>query len=263
MGKVSLLERLGLARKAPLSLEAFRQRVIGELLRRNAELQIDRIGEAELHVLDWGQSNVGRGYSYYREHPRELDVIVGQVVDLVLFGPEPARPDELIVLVRPASFQAGEDGETDRGLARALPGGLIATVAVDLPENYRFAKSSELREELGLDEAAIWQCAIENLRARVSMTPPEFRPGYVTGITTDIGLASSLLVLDDYWSHPRLAELGDLVVAPLERDELVIVPLKEEEALKALRNIVARRDGAGFLCDRLLLRRNGAWEEFE
>ena len=263
MGKSSLLQRLGLVRKGPLSLEAFRGRVIEELRRRRPELQVDGVGDAELHVLGGGQSNLARGYAYYREYPRDLDVVVGQVVDLVLFEPEPAKPEELIVLVRPASFRAGEEGEADSGLARSLAGGLIALVAVDLPQNYRFPKRSELQQELGMDEAAMWERATKNLRARVPTTPPEFRPGHVMGMTTDTGLASSLLVLDDYWAHPALAKLGDLVVAPLERDELVVAPLNEPLSVKALRNIVARRDGAGFLCDRLLLRRNGAWEEFE
>jgi hypothetical protein len=63
--------------------------------------------------------------------------------------------------------------------------------------------------------------------------------------------------------HPNLAVLGDLVVAPLERDELVVAPLDEPDLMRALRNIVAQRHSPGFLCDKLLLRRNGGWEAFE
>lgn len=263
MGKGSLLERLGLARKPPLSLEAFRERVVEEVLSRRPDLEVERVEDAAIHIRDGGQTHVARGYAYYREHPRELGLVVRQLADLVLFEPEPAKPEELIVLVRPASFMAGHAGEEDRGLARILPGGLIATVAVDTPQNYRFATAAELSAELAMDETAIWDRATANLRERIGTEPPSFRPGYVMGMTTDVGLASSFLVLDGYWAHPNLSSLGDLAVAPLERDELIVAPLDQPQLVQALRNIVAQRRSSAFLCDRLLLRRDGAWEEFE
>jgi hypothetical protein len=100
--------------------------------------------------------------------------------------------------VRPASFSPGDDGEEDRGITRALPEGLVAIVALDTPERYVFPYASELREELGMDDAMIWDRAMSNLRERLDMTPPAYEPGRIMGIKTDVGLASSFLVEDAF-----------------------------------------------------------------
>lgn len=263
MGKGSLLQRLGLARKPPLMIAQFREQVIEEVLRRQPGADLERLGDSDLKGPSGGETALGRAYAYYRETPRERELVIGQVADLVLHEPGKATPDELMVLVRPHSFLAGSEGETDRGLARSLPAGLIAVVAVDKPERYEFPMASELRDDLGLSDAEIWARAEANLLTRVNMTPPKARTGVLMGIKTDIGLASSLLTVDAFWEHSHLASLGDLVVAPVERDELVVVPADQPELVHALRNLVARRDNSNFLCDRLLLRRNGAWEDFE
>ena len=262
MGK-GLLERLGVVRKPPLTLEEFRERVIAEILRRKPEAVVEREGDADLRVVDGGDGTVARAYQYYREHPRELSLVIGQITDSILFEPEPAKPEDLIVLVRPDSFRTGRDGLGDCGPALPIAAGLIAIVAVDMPSNYRFAPNGELTKELGMDEDAIWERAFANLIERVGLTPPKPKPGYLIGLKTDIGLASSLLALNEYWEHPNLADLGDLVVAPVERDELIVVPANDPMMVKALSNLVAQRDNSQFLCDRLLLRRNGGWEEFD
>jgi hypothetical protein len=261
MGK-GLLERLGLVRKPPLTLAEFRERVIEDVLRQKPEAVIERAGNGGLNI-DGGVGTVARAYQYYREHPRELDVVTSQIAGTLLYEAEPAKPEDLIVLVRPDRFRTGEDGGRDRGPARPIAAGLVGIVAVDSPANYRFAPNGELAEELGMDDDAIWDRAIGNLRERIGATPPNPRADKIMGITTDIGLASSYLLLDEYWDHPNLADWSDLVVAPLERDELVVVPADDPQMVQALRNLVARRESSQFLCDRLLLRRNGAWEEFE
>ena len=262
MGKSGLLGFLGLGRQRPLSLEEFRLRVVEEVQSRRADAALEIIGEDEL-AFGEARTSILRGYSYYREHPGELKLVLRQFGDLILYEPAPATPETLIVLVRPESFQAGNAGDDDRGLARPLPGGLIAVVAVDNPESYFFPSAGELRTALAMSDEEIWACATKNLRSRVALTPPSYRAGFVMGVKTDVGLASSLLIDDEFWAHPNLSSLGDLVVAPLERDELVVAPLAEPALVQALRNIVARRDSSGFLCDQLLLRKNGAWEEFQ
>jgi hypothetical protein len=262
MGK-GLLQRLGLARPQSISLADFRERTVSEIRRRRPDAVVILVGDLEVEVNDFGKLRVDRGYAYYRQHPRDLEIVIGQLADLALYEREAAKSEELIVLVRPESFTAGAEDSDDRGLARALPGGLIAVVAVDKPEQYIFFTGSELRKDLGADDAAIWARALENLRNRISMKPPAYRSGQLMGLKTDIGLAASLLVLDDYWDRPAFSSYGDWVVAPLERDELVLAPAREPQLVQALRNLVARRDTAEFLCDRLLLRRDGIWSEFE
>ncbi|MBS0362823.1 MAG: hypothetical protein JSR98_15715 [Proteobacteria bacterium] len=258
-----MLERLGLARKPMVTLSDFRERVIAEMLTRRPELRVDRVGDADIEYGEGGYSSLGRAYQYYRERPLGLEAIVAQIAERAVTEPEPAAPEELIVLVRPETFDPETKDELSRGLSKRLPGSLIAVVTVDKPRTYVFMTAAALRSQLGLDDDAIWARAMANLRDRLGSFRPTPRPGKMMGVKSDIGLAASILLLDEFWTYPDLASLGDLVVAPVERDELVIVPLSEPELLPALRNLVARRDGPAFLTDRLLLRRNGAWEEFE
>jgi hypothetical protein len=263
MRKGGLLELFGFGQKAPVTLQEFRMAVAEFVLTRQPGAKLDFVGEDEIAYGGSGSLNVSNGYAYYLEHPRELRHATRRLADLVLNQPSPTRAEELLILVRPASFQAGGDGEADRGLAHPLAAGLIAVVAADTPESYVFSSASELRSDLAMDDVQIWDRAAANLRERLDMTPPKFHAGKVLGIKTDIGLAASFLIEDSFWAHPNLSSLGDLVVAPLEKDELVIAPLSAPDLVQALRNIVARRQSAEFLCDRLLLRRNGTWEEFE
>jgi hypothetical protein len=263
VGKVGLVGLLGFGREKPVSLHEFRGRVCAEILKLRPDCQFELVGDAELMFGDGGKLNVENGYNYYMEERSGLKSAVRQLVQFALYEPAAVRAEELIVLVRPAQFQVGDDGDADRGLARALPGGLVAVVAADQPENYAFARASEFRAELGMDDEQIWDRAFANLRARMDMTPPAFRPDTLLGITTDVGLAASYLVDDGFWAHRNLGDLGDLVVAPFEKDRLIVAPASEPAAVRALRNIVAGERGADFLCDRLLLRRNGHWEDFE
>jgi hypothetical protein len=262
MGKGGLLRVFGWGQKPILTLEQFRRRVAEFLLSLQPGAKLDFVGEDEIAYAAGGSLNVSNGYAYYLEHPRELRHAVRRLAQLALDQPSSTKAEDLIILVRPASFQAGKDGEADRGLARPLAAGLIAVVAVDMPESYVLSRASELRRDLAMDDAQIWDRAAANLRERLDMTPPRFESGKILGIKTDIGLAASFLVADCFWEHPNLSSLGQLVVAPLERDELVVAPLSEPDLVRALRNIVSRRESAEFLCDRLLVRRNGGWEEF-
>lgn len=181
---------------------------------------------------------------------------------MVLYEPERAKAEELILLVRPEGFEA-RDGERGAGLALNLPGGLIALVAVDTPSRYVFTTAAQLREDLGMDDAAIWDRARSNLRQRIDPSPPKISRGKILTIETGVGLASSLLAEETFWTHPNLANAGDLVVLPLERDQLIIVSTSETELVHSMRRLAATFNSSEFLCGSLLLRRNGAWEDFE
>jgi len=261
MGKTSLLSWLGLGRKTLLGLDEFRMAVRNEMLRRHPAATIKDVADDELDV-DGGFINVSRAYAYYRERPRELDFFVHQLAESIFIELHDAQPDDLILLVRPESFNP--DGDDDAtGLTRSLPGGLITVVAVDTPTRYVFSPADELSKELGLSRDDIWARARSNLLARLDVTPPTYKSGRVVTIKTGTGLASSLLAVEEFWDHPNLANLGDLVVSPIERDQLIIAKSDETELIASMRRLAAGFETPEFLCDRLLLRRNGAWEDFE
>src|ERR1700761_8659627 len=175
MGKGGVFEWLGLARKPVLDLKEFRERVIETLLAQEPEFPINRVGEADIEYGEGGYISLGRAHQYYREHPRVLEAIIAQVAERALQETPPAKPEELVVLVRPDSFEPGESGELDRGLTRRLPGSLIAVVTVDPPRTYVFATAAALRSQLGLDDDAIWARAMANLRDRLGCFRPKPR----------------------------------------------------------------------------------------
>lgn len=263
MGKGSWLQRLGLGRPPPISVAEFRERVVSEILSRDPDAGVELVGDVGVETRSRGALNVSRAYEFYRERPGDLLSLVREIADLIFAKEEPTRPEELIVLVRPDTYEAGGDIPDVQGLAHALPAGLMAIVAVDAPGHYRFPSAKDLRDELTVSNEAIWSRAMENLRRRLNSKPPRFAPGKLMGLKTDIGLASSLLVLDEFWDQPEFTDRGDWVVAPVERDEIVAVPASDLQLVAALRNLVARRDGGDFLTDRLLLRRAGRWEPFD
>jgi hypothetical protein len=261
MGKGSWLEKLGLKRAA-LSLGVFREAVVAEVRRRRPDLELKLVGDAQIERSEDQSTNVWRGYVYYRQHLRERDAVVGQLADMVLFEAPPAREEDLIVLVRPAEFQAQGRDREDVGLAHPIAAGLIAVVACDTPDRYVFSPASKLRAGLGLDDEAIWNRAYANLRARIDTVPPMPDPGKVVTIETGARLASSLVAVSSFWDDPDLLAAGDLVVLPLEHDQLIFTRAGEAELIQHMRRLAAGWTSAEFLSDRLLLRRRGGWEEF-
>ncbi|MET0271849.1 MAG: hypothetical protein ABW360_02555 [Phenylobacterium sp.] len=262
MGKGSWLEKLGLKR-APVSLGEFREIVVAEVRRRKPEVELQLVGEASIARGEDRIMTVEHDYAYYLGRVSERDAVVGQLAELLLFEAPLARADELIVLVRPAEFQAQGKEREDKGLARPIAAGLIAVVACDTSDRYVFSTASKLRADLGLEDEAIWDRAHANLRERIDIVPPRLEFGKVVTIQTGARLASSLLAVRSFWEDPDLLAAGDLVVLPLESDQLIFTRAGEAELIQWMRRLAVGWSSPEFLSDRLLLRRGGRWEEFE
>jgi hypothetical protein len=78
MGK-GLLERLGLRRPPRLTLEAFRNRVINEILGRRPSAEVRAVGDAEVELVGGGVTNVARGHAHYLEQPGQLRLLLQQL----------------------------------------------------------------------------------------------------------------------------------------------------------------------------------------
>jgi hypothetical protein len=259
MGKGSLLEKLGLKRPTPLTLDEFRDRVIAEAQKGNSGVEL--VGDGLVIRRGADVTPVDRGYAYYLDYPSALDAVVRQLAESVLYVPAPAEAENLMVLVRRASFERREDGSPYGGLVRPVAPGLICVVANYLPDRSLFPTAETLRSEIGLSDGALWDRAFANLRSRIELTPKRLEPGRV--VTVEHELAASLLAIDEFWADPNLAAVGDLVVLPLQRDEIIITGSSETENIALMRRLGAEMRGATYLSDGLLLRRDGRWEEFE
>jgi hypothetical protein len=226
---------------------------------------VERVSDAELKVSGQPDAEPGtlyleRAYGLYQGDPEALDSLVEKTASAVGFKDPGASSDTLLVLVRPAPFvQASK--EVQATLNRPLAGGLYAIVATDTPERYVFSRANSLRSELKLADAEIWSQALRNTRRLVGAKPLTFRPGRLAEITTENGLAASLLALDDYWDSEALMANGPLVVAVLARDDLFVAPLADRAAVASLRKMMSSaRDDPNGLTNDLLVRRAGRWE---
>jgi len=202
-----------------------------------------------------------RSYSFYRDEPARLDEYIR--AESAAFAPVKITPDTLLILVRSSASNppAGPGGPSDRGLARSIAGDLIAIVAVDAPDTYKFLLGSELRAKLKMDDAAIWARALANTHSRIPYDPRPLKPGRPAEISAGNGLASSLLVNDAFWDAEPLTATGPVVVAAMARDNLYVAPLSDTKMVQALREMMAKvADDPNTLSPRLLVRRNGHWE---
>lgn len=247
--------------KAELTPAQFQDRVVAAIGRSHPKAKVDRIDENTLQVHYDGASepeviNLRRAYALYQGTPTELGAIVGQLA-------RPREPfdissaDDLVVLVRPATF--GADAE----LARPLAGGLVAVVAVDSPQRYAFVPGETLRTKLQLSNQAIWDRALENTRRLIGFKPIEISLGRPAAISTQAGLAASLLAFDDYWNSAERTD-GPLAVAVFGRDDLFVATVSDAKAIEVMREGMAEiRDDPNGLTNDLLVRRNGRWEVLE
>lgn len=279
MGKVSLLARLALvvvvavslpscskAQGSVLTARQFQDRVVEEVVRHHPGAKVTRLDDYQLQIeLPGGHSgttHLERAYGLYEGTPSELNLIVQNIASSI--GPRgQARAQDLLILVRPASFtlEAGPGEDSGPLLKRPLVGDLAAYVAVDRPDSYAMLRSSELRAQLKMEDAAIWAAAMQNTRAHLDFPRRAPQAGRIAEISTGEGLAASLLLLDEFWDSPELTSAGPLVVAVFARDNVLVTSLSDAKNVQALRKLMADvRDDPNGLTNDLIVRRNGRWE---
>jgi len=153
MGKVSLLERLGLARKAPLSLEAFRQRVIGELVDHGGRDRCDvGAGERDLrHVVrgaDRGGEDLRGEIVVVVDLPDLLDELDAVEVDVIETAEE-GRDVGRAAFGREQRL-VGREAERDVGLDAFVAQGLTSAEAIHGERDLHDDIVGELGEDVRL-----------------------------------------------------------------------------------------------------------------
>jgi len=262
---VILAGSAGAAVAQPLiSQREFRDRVAAQVARDQPQAKVQRDGEAGLSVTAPGDEpmiqSMDRAYSLYRAEPSRLSALIQDFA--ASFRPVAITPQALRILVRRASANPppGPGGPADRGLVRPIAGDLMAIVAVDAPDAYKFLRASILHARLKMDDAAIWARAQANTRALIPIQPRPLVAGQPARLEAE-GLSSSLLADDAFWNARPMIASGPVVVAAPGRDEIYIVALSDTRMVQALRQEMAKvANDADTLFPRLLVRRAGRWE---
>jgi len=277
MGKASWLARAVLAlvilfgsagvvaAQAGLGKQAFRERIVAQVMRQQPSARVDLVGDLDVRVTVPGEEpmiqSFVRPYAIYQQEPARLGELVRTMA--ASFQPVGVTPDALLVLVRTGASNPppGPGGPADRGLVRPIAGGLVAIVAVDAPDTYKFLRGSILRSKLKMDDAAIWARAQANTSAAIGIAPRTVPAGQPVEISTGKGLSSSLLADDAFWNAKAVAASGPVVVAAVGRDQLYLTPLSNTPGVQALKQGLADAgNDPEILSSRLLVRRNGRWE---
>jgi hypothetical protein len=213
-------------------------------------------GEATTTYLD-------HGYAFYKQDPSQLDTILaGEVAALdVAAGDATYTAEQLIVVVRPASFLPDGVKASKAPLHRPLAGDLIELVAADQPATWAFPTGAKLRRALKMNNDAIWERALANTLKQLPGPPPADKRRTLVALTTGHGVASSLLAEPDIWDTPAMQVGGAPVVAPVAKDMVLLTHLDDTKGIAGLREVAAKGAGdADALTQQLFVRRNGAWE---
>jgi hypothetical protein len=252
---------------AKLSLEQFRDRYVEDVARRHPGVQVRAVGDDEVEITRKGKEGyttyLGRAYDAYRESPEDLEAILTALDASAGQADAPAALENLLVLVRPETFDPGPNASRKLLLSKPLGAGLMAVVAVDSPNSYVYAPSEKLRADLKLDDAAIWSKALANTRVQLTETPKAPAMGRPVTFTTGTGLAASILMDDAFWDSPAMTAAGPLVVSPMGKDFLMLALQADAKGVAWMRKAISSPDpDPEKLAYILMVRKDGRWAEW-
>jgi hypothetical protein len=265
MGKASLFERLGLVSRPSMSMENFREQVIEVLLLEHPTAAVQRRNRDEIEV-GWERRldepltfSVSQAYGWYLKKPAMLIDAIREIATYILISSVTPTLHALAVLVRSAEY--GPEGEPmNAHLRREIVDGLFGVVVIDNLYGYQHLTRRSLGDEFGLDEASLWDRALENTVVRLEIKEVPLERGVPTTLLRGDGLATSLLLADTFWDPPRQVET--LVAAAVAPNKLVVAPERDSKSLRKLRQLMERdplsADWRHF--KGLLARRQGRWE---
>jgi hypothetical protein len=136
-----------------------------------------------------------------------------------------------------------------------VTGQVVMTVAIDSPDNYAFVTGAHLKT-LGISEEEAKSKALDNLRAMLAKAKP--RTNYrreIVEINDVGGLASSLILLDDFWQQEALKAKDGLAIFVQDWDNLLVCRLGDRDTCRTLaiaagiRQIKLIFNGAVFIYD--------------
>ncbi|MGE0658635.1 MAG: hypothetical protein AB7I59_31050 [Geminicoccaceae bacterium] len=231
--------------------------------------------ELEIHWRSPGQETFEQTLENFwpeiREVPPELQLeIVDVMVDYVIEHsyPERLRPaskpstrfgiEQVLPVIRPKNH-----GMTAVGLIKGMPhrpfvGDLVVHYVFDQPGSMASLLNAQL-EELGVDEATLWNAAIEN-RRRINQKVEYTAKGF--GIVMQgTDYESSMILDDEFWSGVEGMHGGEhIAIIPCSNTLLFARPDSEEvgELLRLAAQLFLEQKIP--ISKDPLVRRNGVWQ---
>lgn len=152
----------------------------------------------------------------------------------------PARAEQLRPVLKHADFVAGMRAHAPElaDLTRPFVGDVHVVLVVDFPRVTRGLDPADL-QALGMSAAEAHERAIANLREHHGDLPVESMPNGLRAMGPSDGYAAARLLLHERWAEVAESVEGALVVAPCNRD-LVILGADTPEQLEALREASVR-----------------------
>lgn len=146
-------------------------------------------------------------------------------------------------------------GKVNGFLHWPVTGDVVMTVALDTKDNYAFMTGEHLRFH-DVSEDAARETALANLRKMLEKAKP--RTNYrkeIVEISGVGGLASSLILLDDFWQKEAIKAKDGLLIIAREWDSLVVARIGDRDTCRMLglacvtRRIATIFTGAVFVYD--------------
>jgi len=171
---------------------------------------------------------------------RRLDDWIAAIAEAREAQHTPARPEQLRPVLKHVDFVATmrRNAPELADLTRRFVGDVHVVLVVDFPRVTRGLDRNDLAA-LGMTVEQAHSRAVANLRERHGDLPVESMPNGLKAMGPTDGYAAARLLLHDRWSSVAESLEGDLVVAPCNRD-LVILGVGTPELVEALREASIR-----------------------
>jgi hypothetical protein len=264
MGKGRWLGWLGRSRSSSrlLDLQEFRERVVAAITKSSPTAEVDQFDDDGIWVTLPGKPDfsihVARFHGVYCDNPRDLERLVDQLASVPGRGPRSATADKLRILVRPDTYLIDKD-KPEQQITKHIAGELWAMVGMDEGDAIGFPEGKALREDLAMDDPAIWKRALANTRGDFPrLHVPASKS--IQFFAAEQGYASSCLADDELWTRLDQQARDGVIVIPLETNVVCIVGSFSAEAMPALAEACAISEASpDHLSSVPLTRRDGAW----
>jgi len=171
---------------------------------------------------------------------RRMDDWIAAIAEAREAQHTPARAEQLRPVLKHVDFVATmrRNAPELADLTRRFVGDVHVVLVVDFPRVTRGLDRSDL-EALGMTVEQAHARAVANLREHHGDLPVEPMPNGLKAMGPTDGYAAARLLLHDRWSAVAESFEGELVVAPCNRD-LVILGARTPELIEALREASVR-----------------------
>ncbi|WP_168075553.1 hypothetical protein [Caulobacter sp. SSI4214] len=253
----------------PLSLLEFRALVRSAVEKRLPGAQIQEIDDRTLGVTPPGGGQgdeikmmVEGAYGRYLNDPMSRDAVIDQLVRVTstLNTIPAAKPDNVVILLRPSDYLANSGLGEIKALTRPFSEGFIEVIAVDVGETFRVGEADEVTK-IFKNRDAIWARASENTRARNTRFDVEpLGNGGVWAISSDSSLAPFFVETPDVWAANGVTIKGDPIAVFLRRNLLLLADGGDMDLRLKLSIFLDNvRDDPETISTTMYIRHNGVW----